>query len=566
MSDGLRFGAMRLSIRQVFSLLGFAHVPIYAAFAWALGVPAFVVALVSFGLALLGEAARRTAPDGSEGADVTLSVALVGQAALLTALFSGHPWQADTHMYFFAVVAGVSALASQRALFAAAGVVAVHHLVLNFLAPALVYPGGSDLGRVLMHATILMVEVLALSLMISDRLALQAAAEAEALRAKADAERARQADERNGAEREALLAEVEAAFAETVDRALAGDLSVRIGQRFDHAVLNGLADRLNAFFAALDDTLHELEARLDALAGGDLSEQHGATRLGRFGGLQARMATTARSLRDLFIGISQATGAARAASEQIDSDARDLARRTEDTAAALEQTATTMEEISRSVRSTSDLLQTARRAAETLSETSRQGAARSAEAVEAVNAIEARSTSIAEIVSVIEAIAFQTNLLALNAAVEAARAGEAGKGFAVVANEVRALAQRSSQAARDIAVLIGASSSSVATGTRLVQATGTALEGLAAAVEDLSATIGSIAAAGSEQSTAILEINQAMSRMDQDTQSNAAAADRTVSATQALDGQVGRLEGLLGQFTLGTMAALEAEFPRSARR
>jgi methyl-accepting chemotaxis protein len=133
---------------------------------------------------------------------------------------------------------------------------------------------------------------------------------------------------------------------------------------------------------------------------------------------------------------------------------------------------------------------------------------------------------------------------------------------------VRALAQRSSQATRDIAGLIAASSTSVATGTtRLVQATGTALADLAGAVEDLSTTISGVAAAGAEQSVAIVEINQTVSRMDQDTQSNAAAADRTVAATRALDVRVGRLETLLGEFTNGTRAALEAEFPprRGAR-
>jgi methyl-accepting chemotaxis protein len=550
-------------IKRAFCLLGFAHVPVFGLAAWLLGAPVLVVLAASFALAGMAEASRRFAPETS---DVVISVTLIGQAAVMNATFAGHHWQSDTHMYYFALVAAVSALASLRALLAAASVVAAHHIVLNFAAPALIYPDGSDLGRAVFHAVILGIEVAVLAAMIQDRLTLHKAALAEAGRAQADARRAQEADRRNGEEREALLAEVEAEFAAIVDQGLAGNLAARVERSFDHQVLNALAAKLTAFFAGLEDMLSELDGRLSAIAAGDLSERPAATRRGRFGALQDEVAATVRALRDLFIGISQAAGAAREASGQIEADARELARRTEDTAAGLEETATTMEEISRTVGNTSDLLKSVQRSAEALAETSRGGAVRSVTAVEAVKAIETQSRAIAEIVTVIDAIAFQTNLLALNAAVEAARAGEAGKGFAVVANEVRVLAQRSSQAARDIAGLIGASSKSVATGARLVQDTGAALSELSTSIEGLTDAIRSIAGAGSEQTTAILEINQALARMDQDTQSNTAAADRTVAATQALDAQVERLEALLGQFTLGTSAAMAAEFRPSTPR
>lgn len=535
------------AIKQAFCLLAFAHVPVLGLAAWLLGANVFAVLAASLALAGLAEAARRFAPETS---DVAISIALIGQAAVMTATFAGHPWQSDTHMYYFALVAAVSVLASLRALLAPAGAVAVHHILLNFVAPALVYPDGSDLGRAVFHAAILGIEVAVLAAMIQDRLTLHAAALAEADRA--CAKRAQEADRRNREEREALLAEVEAEFAAIVDQGLAGNLAARVERSFDHETLNGLAAKLNAFFAGLEDMLSELDQRLSLIASGDLTEQPAATRHGRFGSLQNQVAVTVRSLRDFFIGISQAAGAAREASGDIGTDARELARRTEDTAAALQQTATTMEEISRTVSNTSELLKNAQRSAETLAETSREGAARSVTAVEAVKAIETQSRAIAEIVTVIDAIAFQTNLLALNAAVEAARAGEAGKGFAVVANEVRALAQRSSQAARDIAGLIGARSESVAKGAHLVQDTGAALSELASPIEGLT--------------TAILEINQAVTRMDRDTQSNTAAADRTVAATRALDQQVECLAALLGQFTLGTSAAMSAEFRTATPR
>ncbi len=548
-------------IERIFCALGFAHAPLFALIAWLAGGSILPVVAVSLLLAGLAETTRRMAPSS---ADVVISIALVGQAAVLTALAQDHPWQADTHMYFFAVVAMISAMASFRALVAATTVVAVHHIGLNFLAPALVYPGGSDLARAVFHAAVLVAQVTVLTLMIEDRLRLQARAEAETERALAEARASEARDERNEAGREALLAEVERAFASAVERGLGGDLAVRIPETFDHAALNALASRLNAFFSGLESMLEELDTRLARIASGDLSDQIEATRSGRFGVLQSHMSDTARALRELFIGIAQAAASAREASSHIDADIRHLAARTEDTAASLEETATTMEQLAQTVTSTSEQLRTAQGSAEALTGASRAGAARSDGAVRAVKEIESQSKAIAEIVSVIDAIAFQTNLLALNAAVEAARAGEAGKGFAVVATEVRALAQRSSQAARDISGLIATSGQSVAAGCVLVEQTGSELGKLANAVEDLSRTIARVAGAGSEQSVAILQINRAVARMDQDTQTNAAAADRTVAATKSLNTEIDRLDSILAKFTFGTRAAMEVEFSPAA--
>lgn len=571
--------------QRAVSLASFANAPLIALCAIAIGAPVLLPLAFSLAASAIGEAVRRVRP---AAADLVLPVALILQGVILASVFAGHPRQIDTQLYFFVLAAAAASLGTMRALGAAGFALALAHVLMPLAAPTLFAPAGSGFGRSLVHLVLLGIELGILSVILRDRGAARAevaslgsasaaqrmqidgaivrsrseTARADAAEASRDA--AESARDHAIASRDASIVaidtQIQTGLLPAIDRAVAGDLATRVEHRFETEALRTVADRLNALFVAVDTALAQTEARLSTLSMGDLAQEAEITGAGKFETLQTRMNETVRALRELFINLSQASSAARTASVQIGQDAGDLAHRTEDTAAALEETATTMEEISQSVKSTADLLFSAQQFAEELAETSRAGARRSDGAVTAVEAIEQQGAAIAEIVTVIDAIAFQTNLLALNAAVEAARAGEAGKGFAVVANEVRVLAQRSAKAARDIAGLIGTSSESVAAGARMVHETGAALGEIATSVESLTRTISSIAAAGAEQTTAILEINQTVSRMDQDTQANSAAADRTVSATRALDSQVGRLETLLGQIRLGTEGAMSVEF------
>ena len=182
-----------------------------------------------------------------------------------------------------------------------------------------------------------------------------------------------------------------------------------------------------------------------------------------------------------------------------------------------------------------------------------------------MDAIAKSAEQISQIIGVIDEIAFQTNLLALNAGVEAARAGDAGRGFAVVASEVRALAQRSAEAAKEIKGLISASTTQVEHGVKLVGETGKSLERIMAQVTEINAVVGEIAAGAKEQATGLGEVNTAINQMDQMTQQNAAMVEQSTAATHSLSQETAQLSGLIGQFQLGRAEAQRLDAPRTAK-
>ena len=249
--------------------------------------------------------------------------------------------------------------------------------------------------------------------------------------------------------------------------------------------------------------------------------------------------------------IVQAASGIGAGSDEIASAADDLSRRSEQQAASLEETAAALDEITATVRRSSSGAQEASRVVGSTRTDAERSSVVVRNAVEAMNQIEKSSQSISQIIGVIDEIAFQTNLLALNAGVEAARAGEAGRGFAVVAQEVRALAQRSADAAKEIKTLISTSSQQVNQGVSMVGQTGEALQAIVGKVGEIDALVSEIAASGQEQATGLNQVNAAVNQMDQTVQQNAAMVEQSTAASHALKGEAGNLMQMISKFRVG---------------
>ena len=256
-------------------------------------------------------------------------------------------------------------------------------------------------------------------------------------------------------------------------------------------------------------------------------------------------------LQDTLTAIVESTREVSNASAEISTSTTDLSQRTEEQAASLEETSASMEQISTTVRKNAENAQHADGLMRGTRQVADRGGEVVAQAVAAMSRIEDSSRKISDIISVIDEIARQTNLLALNAAVEAARAGEAGRGFAVVASEVRSLAQRSSQAAKDIKDLIVNSSNQVGEGVQLVNRAGDSLKDILSSLNQVATIVADIAQASAEQASGIDQINRALNQMDEATQQNSALVEENAATAKTLENQSQALDGRVAAFGLG---------------
>ncbi|RYE87859.1 MAG: methyl-accepting chemotaxis protein [Hyphomicrobiales bacterium] len=354
-----------------------------------------------------------------------------------------------------------------------------------------------------------------------------------------------------------MMAQLQRAFGNVVDAAIAGDFSSRVDVEFPDAELNAIAASINNLVATVDRGVSETGVVLSALADADLTRRMEGEYDGAFAQLKADTNAVADTLTDIVGQLRGTSRALKTATGELLSGANDLSERTTRQAATIEETSAAMESLAATVLHNAEQAKEASVVAGSVTVTAEEGGQVMGKANEAMERITASSGKISNIIGLIDDIAFQTNLLALNASVEAARAGEAGKGFAVVAVEVRRLAQSAAKASSEVKALIQQSATEVQGGSKLVAEAARKLESMVTAARSSNQLMEGIARANREQATSIEEISSAVRQLDEMTQHNAALVEETNAAIEQTEAQASELDRVVDIFALDAPSAVE---------
>ncbi len=477
--------------------------PVAPVAAYLIGAEVPTVLAVSLVLSGLGVLAARI---DSVLAEFAVATTVLAQAMVLTAVFAGHPWQMDTHMLFFALLAIVSTGGRISVLVWGCAITAVHHLGLTVLMPRLVYPGGDllvNIERTALHGALVVLEGVVLAIAMQQRN--HARAEMEKAGRRLELESQMSADAR---------AESESAKESA---------TVVIGR---------------------------LREVLTRLAGRDLNCELHEPFPPQYDSVREDFNLMIVTLREAFREANSVSNAFSVETQDLAADMQALSQATQSRAKSLNEISGTLASLMGTVGSTVKQVKEAARAAGDARESANLGGATTAQAIEAMQGIEASSAEISKIIDLIDDVSFQTNLLALNAGVEAARAGEAGKGFAVVAAEVRQLAQSTSEAANGIKQLISDSTRQVQAGAELVNTVGEQLQAITAQIDLATRLTQAIAEHNDDHAGVLTGIDEKLQRTDEDMQLSAQNSDRMASRARKLTVASKKLSCDMAAFTV----------------
>lgn len=357
--------------------------------------------------------------------------------------------------------------------------------------------------------------------------------------------------------------EIEREIEELVANVKVGELSNRIDMNGKDGFFKALCTEINELTDVIENAFNDISGVMRSMADGDLTSSITTDYHGVYAECKNNINNTMTKVGEVFAQVRDAADFIESSSQEIASGNNNLSQRAEQQAASLEETASSMEELTSTVKNNADNAQQANQVADTARQLAEKGGDVVNSAIAAMREINESSNKIAEIIGVIDEIAFQTNLLALNASVEAARAGEQGRGFSVVATEVRNLAQRSANAAKQSKDLIQNSVQKVRAGSGFVNETGDALQEIVNSVKQVSDIVSQIAAASAEQSAGIEQVNQAVAQMDDITQQNAALAEQASAASVSMSDQSTTMARLLDFFKVNNVNAARAKQPVS---